>query len=192
MNVFRASVRPIRPVIARVPCRAPAATRIPRFAHRGFATDPSESDAGKLNKPKASTPLRRAASASLPIRSNPTPTRSSIQSIFTITTANRYALGRLPAYLPQNSKALHDAFWVPSYKANDKEGEVFVFGNGSIVCWGLGEEEAERFAQDIIRRSRAEIGPLREVETEDLEFVTDPSERVLLLGNVVLQLLTSF
>jgi required for meiotic nuclear division protein 1 len=85
-------------------------------------------------------------------------------------------LGRLKAYLPPNTRSLHDAWWVPSWSANDKEGEVFVFGNGSIVCWGLGETEAERFAQDIIKKSKAEIAPLNEAESEDLEFVTDPTE----------------
>lgn len=170
MNILRSSLRSVRPGIARPPSRAiPPRTSI---ICRSFATDPEE----KPLKPKASTPLRRAASASLPIRSNPTPTRSSIQPVFTLTTAERYALGRLPAYLPSNARSLHDAWWVPKWSVNEKEGEVFVFGNGSIVCWGLGEAGAERFARDVIGKAKAEIRPLKEPETEDLEFVMDPSE----------------
>ena len=173
MNVLRTGFRPVRLATCRVSCRTSFAPRVLSI-RRGFTTETTLEE--KPPKPKASTPLRRAASASLPIRSNPTPTRSPIQPISTLTTAERYALGRLPAYLPSNAKFLHDAFWIPHWSHNDKDGEIFVFGNGSIVCWGLGEAEAERFAQDVIRRSKAEIAPLREAETEDLEFVTDPSE----------------
>ena len=144
---------------------------------RRFASDTSEPHP-KPPKPKASTPLRRTASASLPIRSNPTPTRSSIQPVFTLTTAERYALPRLRGRLPPSSQALHDSWWVPKWSANGKEGEVFVFGNGSFVCWGLGEEEAQLFAKKVIAKGKVEIGPLQEPETEDLEFVTDPSECV--------------
>lgn len=144
-------------------------------AHRGFASSTKPEDP-KPPKPKASTPLRRTASASLSIRSNPTPTRSSIQPVFTLTTAERYALARVVPHLPAGSSALHDAWWVPRYTVDGREGEVFVFGNGSIVCWGLGEAAAAQFARDVVARSQAEIAPLREPETEDLEFVTDPSE----------------
>ncbi|KAK0478689.1 hypothetical protein EDD18DRAFT_1364524 [Armillaria luteobubalina] len=49
-------------------------------------------------KPKATTPLRRSASASLPIRANPTPTRSDIQTVFTLTTAERYLLSKFRAH----------------------------------------------------------------------------------------------
>lgn len=75
---------------------------------------------------------------------------------------------------------------MPKWGVNDQQGEVFVFGNGSIVCWGLGEAEAERFAQDIIAKAKAEIAPLREPETEDLEFVTDPSEKTRLQGDLII------
>ena len=85
---------------------------------------------------------------------------------------------RLRAALPDGAVLLHDAWWVPRWTdaGSGKEGEVFVFGNGSIVCWGLGEAAAARFAADVVSRSQAAIAPLREPETEDLEFVTDPSE----------------
>ena len=129
-------------------------------------------------KPKASTALRRAASASLPIRSNPTPTRSDIHPIFTYATAERYLMPNLRSALPKDARLLHDAWWVPRWtdKESGREGEVFVFGNGSFVSWGLGEDEAARFAEDVVSRSAAEIARLKELETEDLEFVTDPQE----------------
>ncbi|RPD77421.1 hypothetical protein L226DRAFT_610739 [Lentinus tigrinus ALCF2SS1-7] len=139
-------------------------------------------------KPKASTPLRRAASASLPIRSNPTPTRSEITPIFTYASAERYIMPSLGAALPAGAQLLHDAWWVPRWtdKVSGKEGEVFVFGNGSFVCWGLGEEEAERFKQDVLSSSGAELAPLKEAETEDLEFVTDPEEDTRLQGDLII------
>ncbi|GJE88647.1 RMD1 family protein [Phanerochaete sordida] len=184
MNILRGSFRPLRsftPRSATASCRVASLPRT-TIARRTFATNSEE----KPPKPKASTPLRRTASASLPIRSNPTPTRSSIQPVFTLTTAERYALGRLPAYLPAGARSLHDAWWVPRWGADGAEGEVFVFGNGSIVCWGLGEAEAERFARDVVSRAKAEIAPLREPETEDLEFVMDPSEKTRLQGDLII------
>ena len=80
--------------------------------------------------------------------------------------------------LPQGSILLHDAWWVPKWTDNTsgKEGEIFVFGNGSFVCWGLGEDEATRFATGVLYKSRVEVARLKEPESEDLEFVTDPAE----------------
>lgn len=130
-------------------------------------------------KPKLTTPLRRSASASLPIRSNPTPTRGVIQPIFTLATAERYILSRLRAHpnLPAQSQALHDSWWVPKWGQPGKEGEVFVFANGSIVCWGLGEAETKRFAKEVIGRAPGiEVTALQEPETEELEFAVDPIE----------------
>ena len=130
-------------------------------------------------KPKQTTPLRRSASASLPIRSNPTPTRGVIQPVFTLSTAERYILSRLRSHpnLPARAQALHESWWVPKWGEPGKEGEVFVFANGSIVCWGLGEADANRFAKEVIERARAvEVAPLKEPETEELEFVVDPIE----------------
>ena len=93
-------------------------------------------------------------------------------------TAGRYLMPSLRGALPQGATLLHDAWWVPRWAdaASGREGEVFVFGNGSFVCWGLGEEAAERFAREVLGRSAAEVEVLKEPETEDLEFVTDPQE----------------
>ena len=62
-----------------------------------------------------------------------------------------------------------------------REGEVFIFRNGSFVCWGLTEEDAVRFRRDVLMPANAEVGTLAEPETEELEFATDPSECVLSL-----------
>jgi uncharacterized Rmd1/YagE family protein len=158
---------------------------------RGLATRPpsSSSSQGQNHnnslsdslkpKPKATTPLRRSASASIPIRSNPTPTRGDIQTVFTLATAERYLLSRLRTHpdLPARSQPLHESWWIPKWGKKDKEGEIFVFSNGSFVCWGLGEDDARRFAMEVIDRAPGiEVAPLREAETEELEFVIDPIE----------------
>ena len=130
-------------------------------------------------KPKSTTPLRRSASDSLPIRANPTPTRGSIQPIFTLATAERYLLSRLRSHpnLPAGSQALHESWWIPKWENEGKEGEVFIFSNGSIVCWGFGEADTKKFAADVIDCTPGiEVGPLKEHETEELDFVFDPIE----------------
>ncbi|KAH9850377.1 hypothetical protein C2E23DRAFT_887530 [Lenzites betulinus] len=155
-----------------------------RVIQRGFAE--IRQDVPKT-KPKASTALRRTAAASFPIRSNPNPTRSDIQPIFTYATAERYLMQGLRASLPEGAVSLHDAWWVPKWtdSLTGKDGEVFLFANGSFVCWGLGEDEAQRFAQEVLAKSGAELSPLKEPETEDLEFVTDPEEDTRLQGDLI-------
>jgi len=141
---------------------------------RGMATKDVDPPPTKPKR-KAATPLRRSTSASLPIRSNPTPTRGNIQTIFTLTTAERYTLSRLHKYLPPMSQTLHESWWIPKWGDKGKEGEVFVFANGSFVCWGLDEKDARKFAATFIK-PEIEVAPLKEPETEELEFVTDPAE----------------
>lgn len=52
-----------------------------------------------------------------------------------------------------------------------------MFSNGSFVCWGLGENDARKFAAEIIGRAPGiEVAPVKEAETEELEFVVDPIE----------------
>lgn len=83
-------------------------------------------------------------------------------------------------------RVLHEAYWIPKYKfrdeelGEDKEAEIFVFANGSFVCWGMTEEHAVMFQKEVLKKTGAEISSLKEVETEELEFVTDPSECVIL------------
>jgi uncharacterized Rmd1/YagE family protein len=130
-------------------------------------------------KPKATTPLRRSASASIPIRATRTPTRGDIQTVFTLATAERYLLSRLRLHpnLPARAQALNESWWIPKWGQPGKEGEVFVFSNGSFVCWGLGEQDARRFAAEVIDRTPGiKVAPLAEAETEELEFVVDPIE----------------
>ena len=51
-----------------------------------------------------------------------------------------------------------------------------MFENGSVVCWGLSEQDAQSFARKFIDRKQVEVEHLKEPETEDVEFVTDPNE----------------
>jgi uncharacterized Rmd1/YagE family protein len=78
-------------------------------------------------------------------------------------------------HLPPSAQTLHESWWVPSWGEPDRQGEIFVFSNGSFVCWGLDENNARRFADEVIKPA-AEVAPLLEAETEELEFVTDPTE----------------
>jgi uncharacterized Rmd1/YagE family protein len=102
--------------------------------------------------------------------------------VFTLATAERFLLSRLRAHpnLPARSQTLHESWWIPKWSGKQgREGEIFVFSNGSYVCWGLGEEDALAFKQEVIDRAPGlEVGPLREMEDEELEFVVDPSEFV--------------
>lgn len=53
-----------------------------------------------------------------------------------------------------------------------KEGEIFVFSNGSFVCWGLEQNEDQRFVAEVIDQTPGiEVSPLQEIETEELEFI---------------------
>ncbi|THH20731.1 hypothetical protein EW146_g682 [Bondarzewia mesenterica] len=194
------STRPCRPILVddlltpgSTPLLVKSGLRVLAFspfrARRGFATTSGSdlSDDGLTKaKPKAFTPLRRTASDSLPIRANPKPTRSEIQLISTLATAERYILPRLRSRLPPTSRPIHESYWVPKWGAEGKEGEVFIFGNGSFVCWGLSEEDAKRFQKEVLARSEAEFVPLKEAETEELEFVMDPSENTRLQGDLII------
>ncbi|KAF9030986.1 hypothetical protein BDZ89DRAFT_1064305 [Hymenopellis radicata] len=156
--------------------RSPSQWR--RFASSSAASETVEK--GKL-KPKATTPLRRSASDSLPIRANPSSTRSNIQTIFTLTTAERYALSRYR--IPTGARKLVDSWWFPRWQ----NGEVFVFANGSFVCWGLGEKAAHQFATEVIKPMQGiELAPMREPEEEELEFVMDPNEKTRLQGDLII------
>jgi hypothetical protein len=150
------------------------------ISQRGYASETTSPPQGSF-KPKAHTPLRRTASDSLSIRANPKPTQSEIKPIFTLATSDRYLLTRLRTRLPPTARPLHDAYWVPKWSGGEhREGEVFIFSNGSFVCWGLSEDDAMRFRRDVLAPAGAEVKPLVEPEIEELEFATDPSECVAL------------
>ncbi|KAF8704593.1 hypothetical protein RHS03_06026, partial [Rhizoctonia solani] len=127
--------------------------------------------------------LRRAAQASLPIRSNPTPTRGTIRPVLTLATAESYNPHFLEGTLPAGSQRVHAAWWIPKWKS----GEVWVFDSGSCVFWGLSEAEARMFVAEVIMRVKGvEVDKLKTLELEELEFVTDPKETTRLQGDLII------
>ncbi|CAE6363667.1 unnamed protein product [Rhizoctonia solani] len=127
--------------------------------------------------------LRRAAQASLPIRSNPTPTRGTIRPVLTLATAESYNPHFLEGTLPAGSQRVHAAWWIPNWRS----GEVWVFDSGSCVFWGLSEAEARMFVAEVIMRVKgAEVVKLKTLELEELEFVTDPNETTRLQGDLII------
>ncbi|KAK0502135.1 hypothetical protein EDD18DRAFT_1100625 [Armillaria luteobubalina] len=74
----------------------------------------------------------------------------------------------------------------------DREGEVFVFTNSSFICWGLDKQDARTFASEVLHHVPGiEISPLKEAETEELEFVTDPTETTRLQSDLIILRQTS-
>jgi uncharacterized Rmd1/YagE family protein len=82
---------------------------------------------------------------------------------------------------------LAEALWLPEvrvWQANHSEsiddehglGEAFVFENGCAVFWGVHEEDARHFLDNLVKKNGVEIGRYSEEETEEVEFVTDPAE----------------
>ena len=103
--------------------------------------------------------------------------------MFTLSTAERYDFRTVRDRLPASSQSVHEAWWVPKYG----KGEVFVFpNNGSFVCWGLSEHEARKFARQVLGFQGVQVGPLKEPETEELDFITDPSEQTRLQGDLII------
>lgn len=141
-------------------------------------TATSQAAAPKPKPNKSPSSLKRTASASLPIRANPNPTRGAIQPIYTFTTAESYDLTRLRYALPSRAVLFEDAFWTPIKDAdNDGPGEAWVFRNGTVVCWGTEEGASREFVDQMVRSAHtAQVSPLNMVETEELEFVIDPAE----------------
>ncbi|KZV88989.1 DUF155-domain-containing protein [Exidia glandulosa HHB12029] len=141
----------------------------------------------KQSKTTTNATLRKKAAASLPIRSHPSPTRSSIRSVLTLTTAERLVLPALARSLPPTAVIFEDAYWVPKWRAGEGDGaEVFLFDNGSIVGWGMDSwDELERFVGEVMRPG-VEVGRLVEWEREELEFVTDPHESTRLQGDLII------
>lgn len=146
-----------------------------RAPHTPEATTPSTT----LHKPKTTTSLRKAASASQSIRETQTPTRGTIQPVWTLSTAERYSLPRLQSVLGKNAIGLAESLWIPNLRKSINRstgGEAFVFENGCVVSWGVQEEDARRFIQLHMAGRGVELGKYAEEETEEVEFVTDPSE----------------
>ncbi|KAL1405416.1 hypothetical protein Q8F55_009047 [Vanrija albida] len=70
-----------------------------------------------------------------------------------------------------------------------ERGEIWVFGNGSFVTWGLTEEEGRAFLREVIRFKgvgvEAERLPESEYEVEEVDFVVDPTAQTQILGNMI-------
>jgi len=79
--------------------------------------------------------------------------------------------------------------------AYGKRGEIWVFGNGSFVTWGLTEEEGKAFLRDVIRRKGANIESERiaakEHEIEEMDFVVDPNASVSTITSSLQTVLTN-
>jgi uncharacterized Rmd1/YagE family protein len=144
-------------------------------------------------KLKSNTSLRKAASASLPIREKTTPTRGAIRPVFTMSTAERYQLRPLLRGLKSSNAIMFaEALWMPEVRVpkssrraveeeddnQNRTGEAFIFENGCAVVWGIEEDDARRFLEYHFRKYGVEVGKYGEKETEEVEFVTDPSEYV--------------
>ncbi|KAG8790406.1 hypothetical protein FRC17_008913, partial [Serendipita sp. 399] len=65
-------------------------------------------------------------------------------------------------------------------------GEAFFFPNGCAVFWGVEEEYARQFLYNLVRRNGVELGRYAEEETEEVEFVTDASEKTRLQGDLII------
>ncbi|KAJ1307993.1 hypothetical protein OPQ81_002066 [Rhizoctonia solani] len=169
---------------ARIPTQI-TISRPPRTPVRAFAsTSQKHTSSPPPASPKAKPQtLRRAAQASLPIRSNPTPTRGSIRPVLTLATAESYNPHLLEGVLPAGSQRVHAAWWIPNWQS----GEIWVFDSGSCVFWGLTEAEARMFVAEVIMRVKGvEVDKLKTLELEELEFVTDPKETTRLQGDLII------
>lgn len=104
--------------------------------------------------------------------------------MYTFATAEKYDLTSIDKALPASAVRFEEALWTPITVAGNEpsssssvSGEAWVFGNGTVVCWGLQEGASRNFVDDLIKRSQgAQRAPLKQVETEELEFVIDPAE----------------
>lgn len=148
-----------------------------RLNSTAATTRPHPVKSSKPKPNKSTNALKRTASASLSIRKYPTPTRGTIQTVFTLSTAEKYDLRALNRHLPPSAIMFEEAWWIPSWKHEDVDCEVWLFENGSLVCWGGGEEAAKAFAGEFLDRENSiQIGKLEEAESEELDFVTDHTE----------------
>lgn len=142
-------------------------TRQASTSTSGLPSGVPESAEQKSTKPKAYTPLRRTASASLPIRSNPTPTRSPIQPIITLATAERYILPRLSTRMTTlGVRPLHEAYWIPKWKfrdeelGEDKEAEIFIFGERELRMLGYDGGACGDVPERGIEEDRSRVGAI--------------------------------
>jgi len=179
-EVMRLSTRHVLPIRVNQNCGRFTLHQL-RFSSQSHAPHTREAitPSTSLHKPKTTTSLRKAASASQSIRETQTPTRGTIQPVWTLSTAERYSLPRLQSVLGRNATVLAESLWIPNLRKSingSTGGEAFIFENGCVVSWGVQEEDARRFIQLNMTGRGVELGKYVEEETEEVEFVTDPSE----------------
>ena len=81
--------------------------------------------------------------------------------------------------LGKDAIVLAESLWIPNLRKRidgSTGGEAFVFESGCVVSWGVQEEDARRFVRRNMTGRGVELGKYVEEETEEVEFVTDPSE----------------
>lgn len=86
---------------------------------------------------------------------------------------------RLQSVLGKDAVVLAESLWIPNLQKcidGSTGGEAFIFENGCVISWGVQEETAQRFIQLKMTGRGVELGKYTEEETEEVEFVTDPSE----------------
>ena len=88
---------------------------------------------------------------------------------------------RTTVYTPEevnSTEELSEEYTDGGFQYGDR-GEIWVFGNGSFVTWGLTEEEGKAFLREVIRRKGANVEserlPAKEYEIEEMDFVVDPA-----------------
>ncbi|KAF2728265.1 DUF155-domain-containing protein [Polyplosphaeria fusca] len=63
----------------------------------------------------------------------------------------------------------------PSEKKDVQKGDIFIFPSGTMVTWNVREREALRLVNQVLPKA-AEGSHLELVETEDLDYLEDPSK----------------
>lgn len=81
----------------------------------------------------------------------------------------------LSPYLTPSPTNNHTGYEHPS--PSSPSGEIWIFKNGSFVTWGLNSSQGKAFLNDVIRSTgEVEQGKYEVAQTEEVEFVVDPTE----------------
>ncbi|KAI9021450.1 hypothetical protein CLU79DRAFT_835691 [Phycomyces nitens] len=64
-------------------------------------------------------------------------------------------------------------------------GEIFVYKDGTFATWAVNDETSQQFLDSFIR-SRVEVRPKYEIETESIKFVVDEDEQTNIRGDLIL------
>jgi uncharacterized Rmd1/YagE family protein len=73
----------------------------------------------------------------------------------------------------------------PSEVKDYQQGDIFIFPSGTVVTWNVREREALRLVNQVLP-SAAENSHLDMLETEDLEYLEDPSQETsFLVGDTI-------